>query len=113
MKNIRFVNEQKGIMFTQKNGVDIYIDSGELYDQLKKKAKPYKKDKAEHELQENKTRFNRKKLLANSDWTQLPDARKAMGSDKAAEWDTYRQALRDITTQEGFPLEIEWPTKPE
>jgi len=25
---------------------------------------------------------------------------------------TYRQALRDITTQEGFPHNITWPEKP-
>ena len=58
-------------------------------------------------------RTKRNQLLADSDWTQLPDARNAMGVDKAAEWDTYRQALRDITEQEGFPREIEWPIKPE
>ena len=55
----------------------------------------------------------RKSLLVSSDWTQLPDARNAMGADRAAEWDTYRQDLRDITAQAGFPREIEWPTKPE
>ena len=58
-------------------------------------------------------RTMRNQLLADSDWTQLPDARNAMGADKAAEWDTYRQDLRDITAQAGFPREIEWPTKPE
>jgi hypothetical protein len=25
----------------------------------------------------------------------------------------YRQALRDITSQEGFPYDVTWPTKPE
>ena len=61
----------------------------------------------------DEARTERNQLLADSDWTQLPDARNAMGADKAAEWDTYRQALRDITEQEGFPREIEWPIKPE
>ena len=51
-------------------------------------------------------------LLAESDWTQLPDARAAMGAEKAAEWDAYRQALRDISEQPGFPTEIVWPIKP-
>lgn len=58
-------------------------------------------------------RTKRNQLLADSDWTQLPDARNAMGADKGDEWDTYRQALRDITAQAGFPREIEWPIKPE
>jgi hypothetical protein len=53
-------------------------------------------------------RSERNALLAASDWTQLADST----ADKAA-WATYRQALRDITGQEGFPWTIEWPTKPE
>jgi len=57
-------------------------------------------------------RAKRDQLLAESDWTQLSDARAAMGSEKAAEWDAYRQALRDIPQQENFPTNILWPTKP-
>lgn len=45
--------------------------------------------------------------LATSDWTQVADT----PVDKAA-WATYRQALRDIATQVGFPLTIVWPTQP-
>jgi len=43
-------------------------------------------------------------LLAKSDWTQVSDA----PVDKAA-WATYRQALRDVTLQPGFPYDILWP----
>jgi len=57
-------------------------------------------------------RTTRNQLLAESDWTQLPDARAAMGAEKASEWDNYRQALRDITDQPGYPSEIIWPVKP-
>ena len=55
-----------------------------------------------------KVREQRNKLLAASDWTQLADA----PVDKAV-WATYRQALRDIPSQAGFPWEVTWPTKPE
>jgi hypothetical protein len=48
-------------------------------------------------------RAERNKLLAESDWTQLPDA-----SADATAWATYRQALRDITTQAN-PFSIVWP----
>ena len=48
----------------------------------------------------------RNKLLAASDWTQLSDA-----SAEAAAWATYRQALRDITTQAN-PFAIVWPESP-
>lgn len=37
----------------------------------------------------------------------------ALTPEKQAEWATYRQALRDIPQQAGFPTDITWPTKPE
>lgn len=51
----------------------------------------------------------RNSLLMATDWTQLPDAPLAT---KAA-WATYRQALRDITAQPGYPLNIIWPDRPQ
>ena len=52
-------------------------------------------------------RNQRDVLLSQSDWTQVADAL----VDQAA-WATYRQALRDITIQAGFPETIDWPTVP-
>jgi hypothetical protein len=52
-------------------------------------------------------RSERNALLAASDWTQLADST----ANKAA-WATYRQALRDVTEQSGFPWTIEWPEQP-
>ena len=52
-------------------------------------------------------REKRNDKLALSDWTQVADA----PIDQAA-WATYRQALRDIPAQVGFPNEITWPTEP-
>lgn len=52
-------------------------------------------------------RTKRNALLAASDWTQVIDA----PVDQAA-WATYRQALRDITAQVGFPTTIDWPVEP-
>jgi hypothetical protein len=52
-------------------------------------------------------RQQRNQKLTESDWTQVADA----PVDKAA-WATYRQALRDITAQEGFPHNVVWPTRP-
>ena len=49
-------------------------------------------------------------LLLQSDWTQLSDV--TISAEKTQEWKTYRQALRDITLQSGFPREIVWPVKP-
>ena len=52
-------------------------------------------------------RSTRYAKLAASDWTQVADA----PVDQAA-WATYRQALRDITSQSGFPADIQWPAAP-
>jgi len=52
-------------------------------------------------------RSQRDRLLAESDWTQVPDA----PVDQQA-WAEYRQALRDVPDQTGFPTHIDWPTKP-
>lgn len=52
-------------------------------------------------------RAERNQKLANCDWTQLPDA----SVDQAA-WAQYRQALRDITAQPGFPESVCWPVAP-
>ena len=52
-------------------------------------------------------RAERNAKLAACDWTQLPDA----SADTAA-WATYRQELRDITTQND-PFDIIWPSLPE
>jgi len=64
------------------------------------------------ELLTNQIVSERNELLASSDWTQLADARLAMGTEKAQQWDTYRQALRDITSQSRFPYQVTWPNKP-
>lgn len=52
-------------------------------------------------------RAQRNQLLTESDWTQLNDS----PVDKAG-WATYRQALRDISAQDGFPWNVVWPAKP-
>jgi len=52
-------------------------------------------------------RRTRTEKLKDSDWTQIADST----ADKTA-WATYRQALRDITTQAGFPWEVTWPDAP-
>ena len=52
-------------------------------------------------------RNQRTEKLKDSDWTQIADST----ADKTA-WATYRQALRDITAQSGFPWTITWPDAP-
>lgn len=56
---------------------------------------------------ESEARDSRNALLAETDWYALSDV--TMSTEIA----TYRQALRDVPDQEGFPHNITWPTKPQ
>ena len=55
-------------------------------------------------------RIERDQKLAASDWTQIPN--NALTDAQKAEWATYRQSLRDISSASGFPDSITWPTEP-
>jgi len=52
-------------------------------------------------------RTERNRLIAECDWTQVADS----PVDKEI-WATYRQLLRDIPSQSGFPWDITWPVEP-
>ena len=52
-------------------------------------------------------REQRNQKLKDTDWTQVADA----PVDKAP-WAIYRQALRDISAQPGFPWTVNWPEQP-
>jgi len=52
-------------------------------------------------------RQKRNQLLNSCDWTRLDD----VIVDREL-WTIYRQSLRDITLQEGFPWNVDWPTSP-
>lgn len=54
-------------------------------------------------------RRDRNRLLAETDWSQTADVPQAIKDKYAA----YRQALRDVPQQSGFPDNIQWPTQPE
>ena len=51
-------------------------------------------------------RNERNRLIQQSDWMANSDV------TMSDEWRTYRQALRDITAQVGFPNDVIWPTEP-
>lgn len=55
-------------------------------------------------------RADRDARLAASDWTQLADV--PLSSDQRAAWAAYRQALREVTDQAGFPGDVAWPSAP-
>ena len=56
----------------------------------------------------DEVRQTRDGLLKKSDWSQIADA-----PVDAEAWAAYRQALRNVPDQSGFPNEVTWPTEPE
>lgn len=56
----------------------------------------------------DRSRVLRNKLLLDTDWTQLADVPKKTRDL----YRPYRQALRDVPQQEGFPMKISWPVNP-
>jgi hypothetical protein len=76
------------------NGVPVVKDESELIAEVRA------------ELEEG-LRLQRNLILKNTDWTQVEDA----PVDRAA-WAAYRQALRDLPEQEGFPESVVWPEIP-
>jgi hypothetical protein len=49
-------------------------------------------------------------VLAESDWTQLPDS--PLSDELKTEWATYRQALRDLPENTPDITNVTWPTPP-
>lgn len=62
---------------------------------------------------ENITRGMRDNLLANSDWTQMPDS--PLNNEEKTNWQTYRQELRDLFNNFTYTNleDVNWPTPPE
>ena len=54
-------------------------------------------------------RKERDNLLAASDWVVIMHTEK--GTNIPASWEIYRQELRDVTSQTGFPNNVTYPTK--
>ena len=54
-------------------------------------------------------RQQRNDKLKDCDWTQGKD----IPDNTSSTWAAYRQALRDVPSQAGFPWTVQWPTQPE
>lgn len=88
----------------EQDGVHSYIEKN--YDRLLSHAK-----EGEEKALANLVRERRDDLLRQTDWTLLRAIE--MGQSVPTEWSNYRQALRDITEQEGFPFNVAFPTQPQ
>ena len=87
-------------------------DDAELIDGFLKvldEAEVAHEQQAEADSQAHRVRVDRTLKLQASDWTQGKD----IADEVSTAWATYRQALRDVPSQEGFPWGVTWPEQPE
>lgn len=77
-------------------------------------------DEEKQQILDNKAaaiRSERDRKLAETDWRVIVEVEKAaidgLGIQYPTVWADYRQALRDITKQPGFPLTVDWPVPPQ
>lgn len=122
------VYEYDSYSLTVKNRPDLEKDIGSNYDEWLKKAKQIERDELAAEV-----RAKRDALLADTDkdfvldrinlnipekvtastmLNAVKDIFAVLGSVCSGEMAKYRQALRDIPEQEGFPYNVKFPRKP-
>jgi hypothetical protein len=65
----------------------------------------------DYPTQETIVKQKRDALLYESDWTQIPNNPLTLEQQEA--WAIYRQELRDVTSQSGYPFNVIWPTPPQ
>lgn len=95
-------------MYRVVNGVRIELTPTEESERLAEEAQGAIDD---HTRLESIVRKKRDTLLLETDWTQTDDAPLTDASKYL--WMVYRQGLRDIPEQGGFPDDVTWPTAPE
>jgi len=104
------------VYYGSSNPITQYVDNDSLID---KPENPYEYgifnyETKQWEFDNQKAAENiiaeRNQLLINSDWTDTYSASTRLSN--YAEWQTYRQALRDIPQQETFPMSVIWPVAP-
>ena len=97
---------------------DYYVQDGVLH---KKPTKVNEFDEWNYEQQAWQSSYEtaskqvldeRLRLLEESDWTALVGAEERLGTEVFNQWQTYRQALRDITDQPGYPFNVNFPVAP-
>lgn len=85
------------------------VQAGEQWVQVWRVSEASAEEIAERAAEQAESvRAQRNALLIASDWTQVADS-----LVNRTTWAEYRQALRDVTTQAGFPYTVAWPTKPD
>jgi hypothetical protein len=116
--SIQKVPEGFALILQQSNPFTDYIVNGEV---ISLPPKPetgayvfdYSQQKWVEDTQEQESDVlaKRNSLLQQSDWTQIPN--NPLTPEQQEAWAIYRQELRDVTSQSGYPFNVIWPTPPQ
>jgi hypothetical protein len=122
-----YVNSENILLFTTNNNtpqqidgltcVQVDFDIGNppsIYSVFNYQTKQWvdpRTDQQKYELACEQIIGQRNQFLYESDWTQIPN--NPLTPEKQQEWADYRQQLRDITQQSGYPFNVIWPTPPQ
>lgn len=87
------------------------VDDGFVQNSDGKWVKPYKLEPLSYEQAALNVRNHRNTKLMETDWVVIKAYENNL--EITSSWAVYRQSLRDITEQSGFPFEVIWPVKPE
>lgn len=94
------------------------LDNVQTYIDVKEKREGAEREREEAKRIANMTdedhavevRSQRDRLIAETDYLAMPDY--PLSEEDRGIVTAYRQALRDVPTQEGFPREVVWPEAP-
>ena len=109
------IGESESILEGTADAATQYIDNGVVTDMPERPVGYYKFDYTQkawvqdYDKADSEQRIKRNRLLKESDWTQLPD----VPINNRTEWAAYRQELRDIPEQSGYPYSVVYPTPPQ
>ena len=110
LQEVKFVSEvPEGEYFDHCHAVDGKSSVEVLSNHLKRNNYPLGELKTDEEFA-SEVRSKRDKLLSETDYMMMKDY--PLSSEKEQQLAEYRQQLRDITKQPGFPRQITWPEKP-
>ena len=109
--NEQYINLPYGINLSAPDESPIYKEIIEKYEHGEFVPDPYVSPTIDLDVIARDVRRERDKRLSETDYLLMTDYPISNVDRNAVK--AYRQSLRDITTQDGFPKDVVWPEKPE
>ena len=110
------INTPEGSVFVDGNyDINYYLDQGVVVKQPEQPSTLHMFDFQTKTwiFSSSAIKGKRASLLEQSDWTDTLSSKTRLGDNVYNQWQVYRQALRDIPQQSGYPQNVVWPTPPQ